>query len=204
MLFKMKYILIIIVITTVGKITLFAQRPVSAYEFRWAFFHPFAALKIKKRLPKALVIYNEVKATGQPDSFAGGGKLDAFRHVYTMAYLARYIRVKKLRKLGRAHEKGNKRQFKNNKLEDGERPDSLACEMDLKNNESGFLLGSANKTLNDTALKTLVLEAITAGKAWYLKRNVQGQYVDCDNKPVDPALYKGKWFVPKCLIKTNE
>jgi len=204
MLLKMKYMLIIIVITTMGKITLFAQRPLSAYEFRRAIVHPFAALKIRKQLPAALKVYNEQKSVKQPDSLASGGKLDAFRHVYTMACLARKIKVKKLRKLGIAHEKGNKRGFKKNRLEDGERSDSLSCDMDLKNNELGFLLGLANKTLNDQELKIMVLEAITNGKTWYLKRNRQGNYVDCADAPLDMALYKEKWFVPKCLVRTNE
>jgi hypothetical protein len=204
MLFKVKYILIIIAITIAGKITLFAQRPLSVYEFRWACFHPFTALKIKKRLPAALAVYSEAKAARQPDSFANGGKLDAFRHVYAMAYLARDIRIKKLRKLGIAHEKGNKRQFKRHKLEDGERPDSLACEMDLKNNELGFLLGSTHKTITDAGLKTVIEEAIRDGKAWYLKRNAWAEYVDCDHKPLNMALYKEEWFVPKCLVRTNE
>ena len=76
--------------------------------------------------------------------------------------------------------------------------------MDLKNNDLGFLLGSANKTMDDAGLKTLVLEAIISGNAWYLKRNEQGIYVDCAGKPLDLTLYKEKWFVPKCLVKTNE
>lgn len=204
MMLKYKYPLIIIVITLVGNFRLFAQHHISIYEFKWAVFHPFAALKIKHSLPGAMVIYKEVAQNKVLDTLANGGKLDAFRHTYAMAFLARRISVKKLRKLGIAHEKGNKKQFLKHQTEDGERPDSLACEMDLRNNELGLLLGSGNKGLNDAELKLLVITAIKEGKAWYLKRNGRFKYVNCSNEALKIEFYSQKWYVPKCLIKTNE
>lgn len=204
MLLTPKYRLIAILLALISNNTYFAQQPLSSYEFRWACFHPFAALKIKKQLPQALAVYGEVKKAGLPDAYNSGGRLDAFRHVYTMAFLARDIRAAKLRKLGKAHEKGNRKQFRKGQQEEGERPDSLSCEMDLRNNEVGFAIGRANRTAGDTLLKEMVLKAIKDGKAWYLKRNARSEYVDCAGKPLDPALYKGSWYVPKCLVKTNE
>lgn len=204
MLLKLKYTLIITIVILLCHSSLFAQHHISVYEFRWAFFHPFAALRIKKQLPCAMAVYQDVHKAGLLDNYGSGGKLDAFRHTHTMAYLARRIPVKKLRKLGRAHEKGNRRQFLKGSLEDGERPDSLACEMDLRNNELGFQLGAANKTVADSVLKEIVLLAIKEGKAWYLKRNTLGQYVNCDHKPLDLRLYDKIWFVPKCLVKSDE
>jgi hypothetical protein len=204
MLLKPKYRLSVMLLAVLGNFTCFAQQPVSRYEFRWAVLHPVAALKIKKQLPKALATYNIMKKSGLPDTYNSGGKLDAFRHVYTMAFLARSIKPRKLRKLGKAHEKGNKRQFKKGKQEEGERLDSLACEMDLRNNELGFAIGLANQAASDSLLKELVLQAIGDGKAWYLKRNARSEYVDCAGKPLDPALYRESWYVPKCLVRTNE
>ena len=204
MMLKLKYVLIISVITTMGRITLFAQHHISSYEYRWAVFHPFIAVKIKHRLPKAMKFYNEVRDAKTLDTLNSGGKLDAFRHVYTMAYLARNIKVKKLRKLGMAHEKGNKKQFKENGLEEGERPDSLACEMDLRNNELGFILGAGHKNSSDEELKAITVTAIKEGRAWYLKRNAGYFYVSCSNDVLDLKRYTGKWFIPKCLIPTNE
>lgn len=204
MMLKYKYPLIIIVITLISNFRLFAQHHISIYEFKWAAFHPFAALKIKHNLSGAMQIYKDVAQSKALDTLASGGKLDAFRHTFAMAFMARKIPVKKLRKLGIAHEKGNKKQFKNHLTEDGERPDSLACEMDLRNNELGLLLGSANKSLNDTELKLLVIKAIKEGKAWYLKRNGHFKYVNCSNEALEMKLYSQKWYVPKCLIKTNE
>ncbi len=204
MLLKHQYQLIAILVAILSKTTCFAQQPISCYEFRWACFHPFAALKIKKQLPKALAVYSGMMKSGVPDAYNSGGKLDAFRHVYTMAFLAREIRPRKLRKLGKAHEKGNKRQFRKGQQEEGERPDSLACEMDLRNNELGFILGRANKEVGDAALKEIVMKAINDGEAWYLKRNARSEYVDCAGSPLDLNLYRKDWYVPKCLVKTNE
>ena len=204
MLLKHKYALIVTLVSLLGNSTHFAQQPLSRYEFRWAFFHPFAALTVKRHLPAALAVYDKQKKAAEPDAFNSGGKLDAFRHVYTMAYLCRYTKAKKLRKLGKAHEKANRKQFRKGQQEEGERPDSLACEMDLRNNELGFVLGRANKAQPDTALKRIVLEAIRQGKAWYLKRNARAEYVDCAGKPLDMTLYRESWYVPKCLIPTNE
>lgn len=204
MLLKPGYQVIVLLVAILSKNTCFAQQPVSRYEFRWAFFHPLAALKIKRQLPKALAVYNDMKKSGLPDAYNSGGKLDAFRHVYTMAFLARDIKVRKLRKLGKAHEKGNERQFRKGRQEEGERPDSLAGEMDLRNNELGFAIGSANRRADDLLLKELVLQAIRDGKAWYLKRNARSEYVECDGKVLDAALYRQSWYVPKCLIKTSE
>lgn len=183
---------------------LFAQHHISKYEKCWAVFHPFAALKIKKQLPVAMEVYKSIKRSRLLDTLESGGKLDAFRHTYTMAFLARSLKTKKLKKLGIAHEKGNKRQFDKKSLEFGERPDSLACEMDLRNNELGFLIGSQHKASSNEELKQLVIQEIQNGKAWYLKRNSQNQYVDCEDKSIDFSRFIVKWYIPKCLIKTNE
>lgn len=181
-----------------------SQHDIGKYELRWAFWHPFAALKVKRHLPIAMEVYKEVKQAKLLDTLEFGGKLDAFRHTFTMAYMAQRIKVKKLRKLGIAHEKGNKRQFKKLKTEFGERADSLACEMDLRNNESGFAIGSSHKKETIADLKLIVLTQIQAGKAWYLKRNTEFKYVDCTGKIIDLRGYAGIWAVPKCLIRTNE
>jgi len=148
-------------------------------------------------------VYHSVKKTRLLDTLESGGKLDAFRHTYTMAFLARSIKTKKLKKLGIAHEKGNKRQFIKNSLEFGERSDSLACEMDLRNNELGFVIGSQNKVSTNEELKQLVIQEIQNGKAWYLKRNSRNEYVDCEGKIIDFGRFIVKWYIPKCLLKTN-
>lgn len=201
---KPKFILIVALLGLARNFTCFAQTRLSPHEFWWACGHPLAALKVRKHLPSALVIYEQQRRLAQPDAFNSGGKLDAFRHIYTMAYLTAYVKPRKLRKLGVAHEKGNRRQFRKGRLEEGERPDSLACEMDLRNNELGFVIGKALKYAADTVLREAVLQAIAEGKAWLLKRNSQGQYVDCAGKVLNPASYRNVWYVPKCLVETSQ
>ncbi len=168
-------------------------------EILWALGHPFAALKMKKIKKKAEIIYNQPDIKTLLDNYSSGGKLDAFRHVFFMAAFAQHIKIKKLRKLGIAHEKGNYRQFLKHKTENGEVPDSLSNVMDLANNELGFEIGVAYKDLNLEKLKELVIWKIKTGHASILKRNKQGSFVDCNDNIIDLKLYAGKWFVPKCL-----
>lgn len=184
--------------------TLFSQHEISKYEYRWAMTHPFAAKKVQKHLMEAMDIYKDVKNTKQLDGFESGGTLDAFRHAFTMAYLTRYVQIDKLRKLGKVHEKGNEYFFYKNHQEFGERADSLACVMDLRNNELGFAIGKKNKNSSKEDLKNLIIEQIKQGNAWKLKKNSQNQYVSCQNDPILTENYKGKWFLPKCLVKSNE
>lgn len=179
-----------------------SQKPCKQ-ELCWALGHPFAALKVKKIKKKADLIYNRPDIKARFD-YSSGGKLDAFRHVFFMAAFAQEIKIKKLRKLGIAHEKGNYKQFLKHKTENGELPDSLSCVMDLANNELGFTIGANNKDKKLEQLRPIVIKEILDGKAFILKRNREGRYVDCNNKVIDPGLFSGKWFVPKCLVPSNE
>lgn len=181
-----------------------SQHKISKYEYRWAFFHPFAAKKIQKHLKEAMIVYHSVKSSKLLDTVESGGTLDAFRHAYTMAYLSRFVKTSKLRKLGKAHEKGNEYFFYKKQQEFGERADSLACVMDLRNNELGFEIGKTNKKTSEDDLKNTVIEQIKTGNAWKLKKNNQNLYVSCQNESFLIENYKGKWFLPKCLIKSNE
>jgi len=182
----------------------FSQHEISKYEYRWAIFHPFAAKKIQKHLKDAMIVYHSVKSSKLLDTIESGGTIDAFRHAYTMAYLSQYVKINKLRKLGKAHERGNKYFFYKNHQEFGERADSLACVMDLRNNELGFEIGKNNKNASKEDLKTIIIEQIKAGNAWILKKNDQNLYVSCKNEPIFIENYKNLWFLPKCLIKSNE
>ena len=180
------------------------QSKLSQCEMRWALRYPINALKIKIHLNEAMEVYESVKASNVLGCFENGGKLDAFRHCYTMAFLSKYVSVPKLRALGKAHEKGNEANFYKKHLEFGERADSLSCEMDLRNNELGFLIGNNYQKATKDELKQYVIEQIKAGKAWYLRRNQNNEYVSCKNDIIRLEEYKNKWFIPKCLVKSNE
>ncbi len=175
----------------------------SRQELCWAIWHPFAALKMKKIKKQATLIYNQPEIKTSLDNYSSGGKLDAFRHTFFMAAFAQKIKTKKLRKLGIAHEKGNYHQFLKREKENSEVPDSLSNAMDLANNELGFTIGSANKNVSLEELKQTVIKEILNGKAFILKRNKEGHFVDCNNNLIDPAAYSGKWFVPKCLVPSK-
>jgi len=180
-----------------------AQSPrLSSSEFKWAIFHPVAALKVKKITKKCNAIFFAGNIKQELDSFSSGGLLDAYRHTFYMAAYAQKIRIKKIRKLGQAHEKANYRQFQKMQNEEGEIPDSLSSVMDLRNNELGFALGCNNRSLALPALKAKVIEEIKAGKAIVFKRNTAGNYVTCDDKPLKRVSTKS-WYVPKCLVPSN-
>jgi hypothetical protein len=176
----------------------------SKYEKRWAFFHLFASIKIKKHRNEMRATYNEVKKQNLLDNFENGGKLDAFRHIFAMAYFSKFVSVKKLRKLGLAHEKGNYLQYvKGVNDEGGELPDSLSSVMDLKNNELGFSLAGEVKKLSAEEIKQKVIEQIKFGNAFIIKRNPEGLYIDCFGNIISPQRIYKRWNIPKCLIPSN-
>ncbi|MBI2723402.1 MAG: hypothetical protein HYX39_14610 [Bacteroidetes bacterium] len=173
-------------------------------EWLWALSHPFAALKVKKISKECYRIYTTDKIIiTELDHFSNGGKLDAFRHVFFMAAFSQKIKIKKLRKLGKAHEKGNYKQFLKSSVEDGEVPDSLSSVMDLKNNEVGFVNGTENKTVSLENLRSIIITKIKAGEAFIMKRKINGLYIDCSGAIINTALYKGKWTIPKCLVPSD-
>jgi hypothetical protein len=176
----------------------------SRYEKCWAFTHPFAALKVKKIYKRCAPLYEEIKKNKVLDSFENGGKLDAFRHVFFMAAFSQKIKTKKVKKLGTAHEKGNHSNFLKHIKEDGELADSLSTVMDLQNNELGFRIGCSNKKIELQNLKNLVIEELKKGEAYYFKRNVSGQYLNCAGEVIILEKYQSRWFIPKCLVRTNE
>lgn len=173
---------------------------ISKYERRWALFHPFAACRIKKHQKEMYAVYEDVKKSNALDSYASGGRLDAFRHVFAMAYFVRFVKPHKLRQLGRAHERGNYLYFQKGILEEGELPDSIATVMDLRNNEIGIGLGCENGKLSIEELKLKVIEKIKSGGAFILLRDRAGRYLDCKRNLVDPAKLKGAWQTPRCLV----
>ena len=129
-----------------------------------------------------------------------GDQLDAFRHTYWMARLAQEIHWRKAKRLGKAHEKGNYRQFKKGKLEDDVLPDKISSEMDLFNNQVGLNLGKSNK---EQELKNEVIRLVKDGKCKILKTDVAGNFLDENNKIIPIEELKGKWKNRKVLVDSN-
>jgi len=179
------------------------SQKISKYEKIWALMHPIAAIKVKHISKKCYKIYEQINKSRRLDTNGNGGKLDAFRHTFFMAAFVQKIKIKKIYKLGIAHEKTNYKQFLNNELENGELPDSIGTEMDLKNNNIGFEIGNNAKKISLVELSELVISDIKGGLAFIIKRNENGNYVDCDGNIILPDETK-KWSNKKCLVKSNE
>ena len=172
-------------------------------EIKWAIFHPVSAIKVKKIYRKANAIYTDATIRQQLDNYSSGGKLDAFRHVFYMAAFAQKVKTKKLRKLGKAHERSNYKQFLKGKNEEGELPDSLGSVMDLYNNEIGFAIGDLNKKTGLKELGQKCIDALKEGKAYILKRNEGGRYIDCEGNIAEPKNNKKTWGLKQCLVRSN-
>lgn len=169
----------------------------------WALTHPFAVLRLKKIDKACDSIYKTVQNRTELDVYPNGGKLDAFRHVFYFTAFAREIPVKKLRKLGVAHENRNYRQFLKGESDSTQRHDSLSMIMDLRNNELAFELAKPFKALSLSQLRDSIIALIVDGKAWILLRNPSGDFVDCLRKPINLSAYRDKWHVPKCLVPSD-
>lgn len=205
MMFKHIYYLFILFFAVSASAQTKTFHHLSKYEKHWAIWHPFAAVKVKKHQAEMYAVYKEVKQQHLLDTFENGGKLDAFRHTFAMAYFSKYVKASKLRKLGKAHEKANHWQFLHSLTdEDGELSDSLSSVMDLRNNDIALSLSKEVKSLSTEEIKLKVISLIKNGNVFIMKRNAQGKYLDCDNKIIPPEKIQGIWNTPKCLVKSNE
>lgn len=181
-------------------------RSLSRPEKCWVIAHPFIAKKAFRCSMQARAVSDSLGKTGTI-SGANGGQLDAFRHAYWMALLSQKIAVRKAVKLGNAHEKGNYLDWEKRKSEDGSRADSIMCVMDLKNNASGIAIGVQYKS--DTAaaktnLAEQVLKSVWNGELTIIKKDAEGNPLTCEGQMIDPTMYDDKWYIPKCLVKSNE
>lgn len=185
-----------------GLTSCFTLKSYGKHEKRWAYAHPFAAIKLKKVKRECDVVYKAVKDANSLDTYENGGKLDAFRHMFYMAMFTTKVSPNKVRKLGVLHEKDNYQSFLKNINEDGERADSLSCVMDLFNNDVGIELSKmTEKNVSSVEIRTLCFKQIYEGKAYFMKRDSLGNYLTCGGEKINLELYKNKWNVPKCLIR---
>ncbi|MEW6468918.1 MAG: hypothetical protein AB1458_08340 [Bacteroidota bacterium] len=170
-------------------------------------FHPFIAKKALRYTQQALHVCDSLKKDSLLDGDENGGQLDAFRHCYWMALLGQHIRPAKAYKLGLAHEKGNREQFEKGQLEEGALPDSMSSVMDVVNNQLGIQLALANRgskaPLSNADLILFIQHKILKGEMRILLKDEQGRFLTCEGEPIDLSVYKGKWNVPKCLVKSN-
>lgn len=166
----------------------------------WVLFHLFKAKKAYRISIEATRVSDSIAKTKLLDQDKNGGQVDAFRHAFWMATLSQEIGKKSAKKLGKAHEKGNYKQFKKNKLEEGSRPDQKSSEMDSFNNNIGIEIFKNNKKASKNDYITLVITQINRGKLKVLKKAPNGAYLDCNNQLLAKNEYLDKWENSKCLI----
>ncbi len=169
----------------------------------WAVKHLFIAKKTFRVTQQVMVVVEEVKKDTLLDTDINGGQLDAFKHAYWMAMLAKNIHPKKAYKLGLAHEKGNYFQFKNKIAEDNILPDSVSSVMDIANNQCGIEIGVRCYDFTEEKIREVVVLEIKKGNLKVILKDETGQYLDCAWEAINLSLWKGKWGIPKCLVSSN-
>lgn len=202
-------LLLIVLITVIPSVS-FSQQPafkqfrkLSYPEKQWVFAHPFIAIKTWKLTRFVLQVTDSVRTSGLLDGDPDGGQVDAFRHAYWMAVLARNINHIKAYKLGVAHEKGNYLEYKNNKIEEKSVPDKISSDMDFWNNNKGLDIGRINKKASMYELKALVLETLLKGELKIIKKTLKGEFLDCEGHVINNESLKGLWINNKCLVPSN-
>jgi hypothetical protein len=171
----------------------------------WVLTHPFIANKARKITREAISTNEEIKIDTTLDGDTNGGQVDAFRHAYWMASLSQKICIRKALSLGKAHEKGNYRNFKKGKMdEEGQLPDSVSSEMDSYNNKAGASIGNQNKNLEKDSLRLIIKSAVLTGKLKIIFKNRAGKFLDCKGNILDLPSFIHTWNTPKCLVNSDQ
>ncbi|NWJ50632.1 MAG: hypothetical protein HXX14_07195 [Bacteroidetes bacterium] len=176
---------------------------VSSAEKGWVVKHPFIAKKAWAITERVRFVTDSLKQLAVPDQDASGGKLDAFRHSFWMASLTQKIGSGRALSLGRAHERGNYRDFKRKRFEEGDIPDKAAGEMDLYNNGIGSAIGTELKESNEKNIIETVLLSIHAGKMKVILKDIEGRSCDSLMQPIPVSLMKGRWNTPRVLVASD-
>lgn len=180
----------------------FAQT-ISCPEKWWAITHPFIAIKAFKITKQVLMDLDSLKKEKIIGEDINGGALDAFKHSYWMASLTNKVNSTRALKLGIAHEKGNKIQFKKHRLEDSILPDSISSAMDLHNNIAGSAVIKKKKIYSKKEIQQLIFELLKEGKLMIIKKDLSGNYLNCNGTLINLQEWRGKWNIPKCLVLSN-
>ncbi|OFX50255.1 MAG: hypothetical protein A2046_12090 [Bacteroidetes bacterium GWA2_30_7] len=204
----MKFLLFIILFSIIYPITaqesLYKKfKALSRPEKCWVVWHPFIAKKTNQISLEARKLANEELKDSLLDGDGNGGQVDAFRHSLWMAMLVREIRIKAAKKLGNAHEKGNYLDYKKHRTEDGTLPDAQSCQMDFLNNDAGIQIGISLKNETLDSLKTYIKNEIITGKLWIIKKDKNGNFINCTGSILKSEDYLGKWENEKCIVSSD-
>lgn len=179
-------------------------KKLSSPEKCWVIFHPFKAKKAFIVSKKVQQISDSIQKTNLLDKDGNGGQVDAFRHAFWMASLAKKIGKRSAKSLGKAHEKGNYKQFKKKQFEEGTVPDAIASEMDLFNNLVGLVVYEQNKKVPEKTVMDCVIEKIKNAELKIIKKDSLGNFLRCDGTIISAIELLGKWENEKCLIPSGK
>ena len=169
----------------------------------WVIWHPLKAKRALNVSLEVLRVTDSISKAGSIGHDRNGGKLDAFKHCYWIAFMTVEIGERAALKLGEAHEKGNYETFKKGKLEDGFLPDKSSSEMDLFNNKMGAELSRNKIQATNLQLINGVIEMIESGDLRILKKE-NATFLTCKGQVIASDELKGKWINDKCLIPSNQ
>ncbi len=167
---------------------------------RWTLCHPWAARKALPISRRALALTDSVAHTARIGSDYSGGKLDAFRHGIWMALLVREIPARRAYRLGKAYEKGNRKEFDRGQLEDGSVQDAVASMMDLQNNRIGLAFGYELRQQSEAELISSIVALVSEGRFTEIKKDVQGNSLDLQGNIIPDDQWRGKWENGRCLV----
>jgi len=170
----------------------------------WAITHPSSAIKAKAIGRIAIQISDSIAKSNKFPNQRSGGEEDAIRHAVWMAILANSIGEKKALKLGEAHEKGNYRDFKKGRKEEGHIPDLRSVEMDLFNNKVGVLIyNNCNLDCDKEKLLAEVMKKLYEGELKIIKMDMMGNSLDNKGKVIPRSQWEGKWENNRILAPSN-
>ena len=178
-----------------------AWKRLSKAEKRWVIGHLFVAKRAYRISLEARDLATKLEQDARLDHDKDGGEVDAFRHAYWMARLTQSIGRKKALKLGEAHELGNYQDYLSGKVEEVHLPDSMSSVMDRWNNRLGAGIGEGCAHFSKEQLEQRLIDEIRHGRARKLRKNGQGEFLDCAGQRVDRSLRT--WRKETCLIPTG-
>ncbi|MEX2380669.1 MAG: hypothetical protein WD530_07985 [Vicingaceae bacterium] len=121
-----------------------------------------------------------------------------------MALLSKEIGARKALKLGKAHEKTNRKDFKKRRKEEGAIPDLTAERMDLFNNKVGVKIADSCALGNG---KLEILECVKTklydGELRIIQMNHQGTSLDTTNQEIPREQWESRWENDRILVPSN-
>ena len=120
-----------------------------------------------------------------------------------MALITQKYGARLARSLGHAYEKGNKLDYKKHRLEEYYLPDAASMIMDLMNNEIGIEIGQRFPNISTNSLIIEIKKTILEGKAWKIKKDKNGNFLNTNNIPINKEAWMGKWNTPKIIVPSN-